>query len=355
MSLLSLEQILDSLSDGIVLLNAKRECAYLNPTAEEICGISSSKALGQRLSAFLASSKTFEETLEEVFSEKRSYTLYEERWRNRLGKEWMVEVQINPLANPAGEALGASLCFRDLTRLKEMEAKLRHQDRLTALEPIAAGLAHEIKNPLGGIRGAAQLLGREIEDRELSKLPELIIQEVDRIRDLMEELSDLARPQRLKNQSLNLNQLLDELVKLESRAEDEKQISWVREFDPSLPPLRGNPNQLKQVFLNLLKNAREAISKKGEIHLRTKVVQDYQLKVESGGLIRPVLVEIEDNGKGMSPKTLEKIFSPFYTTKPYGSGLGLAICQKIIHEHHGQIQVESRLKKGSIFRIFLRP
>jgi two-component system nitrogen regulation sensor histidine kinase GlnL len=282
-----------------------------------------------------------------------SFTIREDELVNRMGEPWVVEIHIQPMHDMKGILSGAILVLRDLSSFKKMEEEILHNDRLAIMGTIASGLAHEIKNPLWGIKGAAQMLTRELKKNDLTEYLEIIIKESDRVNELISELLTFASPQKIRLASVNVNKLLDEVVRLEQQAEG-PQIVFHRHYDPSLPNVKGDENQLKQAFLNFIKNGREAISKKGTISVTTRMVTEYQLKTEKGRAARMVAVDIEDSGCGMDEETLAHLFAPFYTTKKKGTGLGLAISHRIISEHQGFIQVDSTPKKGSTVRIFLR-
>jgi two-component system nitrogen regulation sensor histidine kinase GlnL len=349
-----LEQVLDSLPDALLLVYPDGSLQHLNPTAEKLAGISLAQANGRPFSELFPGAENLYLRLNTTLTTGRSFTIREDELVNRAGETLVVEIRIEPVHDLKGSIIGASLLIRDLSAFKKMEEELRHADRLAIMGTIASGLAHEIKNPLGGIKGAAQMLIREVGRDDLKEYFQIITKEADRVNQLISELLAFSIPKSIRLQSININKLLDEVLNLEKQAENNHRIRYTRHFDPSLPKVRGDENQLKQAFLNLIKNARESITQKGTIQCTTRMVTDYQLKTEKGRTARMVEIDIADTGCGMDEKALTNLFAPFYTTKKGGSGLGLAISHRIINEHQGFIQVESILKKGSTFRIFLR-
>ncbi|MBL7684688.1 MAG: PAS domain S-box protein, partial [Deltaproteobacteria bacterium] len=294
------------------------------------------------------------ECLQKTLKTGHTYTLREEELTNRAGQSFYFEVFIEPLHNEKGVQIGAMLLLRDLSTLKKMEEELRHADRLALMGTIASGLAHEIKNPLGGIKGAAQLIAREVKNDDLQEYLDIIIKESNRVNELIRELLSFAKPQKSKMAAVHLNKLLDEMIQLEKTAHPSESIQYLRDYDPSLPKIRGDENQLKQVFLNLIKNARESIKKSGKISITTRLITDYQLKTSKHRVSRMVEVIVQDSGIGMNEESLQRLFSPFYTTKNTGTGLGLAISHRIITEHQGFIHVESSPRKGTTFKVILR-
>jgi two-component system nitrogen regulation sensor histidine kinase GlnL len=246
------------------------------------------------------------------------------------------------------------LIIRDLSRVSELEEFVRRADRLSILGTLAAGLAHEIKNPLGGIKGAAQLLAVELSKKSpLQEYTSLMIREVERINGIIEELMNLTNPRSPRLSEVNLAKILSDIVLLQKETHQGKKVEFLLNLDPSIPPIRGDENLLIRLFLNLIKNAGEAIEKKGEVEIVTKVASEYLLNKPGERPVPFVVVEIRDNGKGIPPEEIDQIFTPFYTTKNRGSGLGLAICQKIVSEHSGFLKVESSPGKGSIFTVSL--
>jgi len=190
---------------------------------------------------------------------------------NSLKQACILEISLNAIYNFEGKIQGARLYFRDLTPIKKMEEDLKISDRLAIMGTIAMGLAHEIKNPLGGIKGAAQMLKRQLKEEEHQDYLRMIIQETERVNELILELLDFANPKKMELQKINLNQLLEEVLLLEEPIVQENGIQYRRFYDPSLPEILGDSHSLKQVFLNLLKNAREALGSQGKIKIRTRL------------------------------------------------------------------------------------
>jgi two-component system nitrogen regulation sensor histidine kinase GlnL len=220
---------------------------------------------------------------------------------------------------------------------------------------MAAVLAHEIKNPLSGIRGAAQLLepGLRDEDRALTQL---ICTETDRIRDLVDRMEVFGDERPMGTEPVNIHQVLDHVKRLaESGFADGTKFTV--EYDPSLPPVPGNRDKLIQAFLNLIKNAAEAIAERpdpGRIVLRTAFRPGVRLAVRGTGarVSLPLMIEVEDNGPGVPDELKPQLFDPFVTTKRTGTGLGLALVAKIIGDHGGVIECESAPKR-TVFRVLL--
>jgi len=217
---------------------------------------------------------------------------------------------------------------------------------------LAAGIAHEIKNPLSGIKGASQLLVAGLQKNPpLREYAEIIQKEVERVNRLLNDLLHLSKGKKQRLKKTNINRILHELVVLQKTVKGGA-ITFVEEFDPSLPDIEADSEALSQLFLNLIKNARQAILVEGVVTIRTHLVTDFLVK-KGETMKRMITVDVEDTGEGMDDEALSQVFVPFFTTKPKGTGLGLTLCQKIIEDHEGKIQVKSKKGKGTVFSVFL--
>ncbi len=263
-----------------------------------------------------------------------------------------MDVEIFPLIDSHGSLFAVSLLFRDRSSLVRFEEQEKRNDRMGYLAMIASGLAHEIRNPLSGIKGASQLLSEELTDKgELKEYADIIQKEVDRVDRLVDDLLHLTKPRAMNRRAVNINQVLHDLMVLQKTV-GAVSIKYSEQFDPSLPHVQGDEAALSQVFLNLIKNARQALAKDGHVIVRSRMVTDFGLRTQDKKKMF-LAVDVEDNGKGMTPDEMSKIFVPFFTTKAQGSGLGLALCQQIVEEHEGTILVKSEPGRGSVFSVLL--
>jgi two-component system sensor histidine kinase HydH len=240
--------------------------------------------------------------------------------------------------------------------LKEAEAQVRRSERLAALGQLTAGLAHELRNPLGTMKSSAELLGRQVAgENEIAKeMAGYIVTEVDRTNSLITRFLDFARPQHLRLEKGDLAALLDRVI---ARFEREKSgaaasVSIYKNYSPDIPEVAFDGELLERALLNLVANAAQASAPGSVVTVKTRMVET------GAGPSAPTRTEgveiaVIDRGSGIDPKHLESIFNPFFTTKSEGVGLGLAIVSKIIDEHGGQIAVESAPGEGSIFRVYL--
>ncbi len=264
----------------------------------------------------------------------------------------LVDVYSGPLSEQPGVIL---LMLQQRSMAQMIERQLTHRASARSVSGMAEVLAHEIKNPLSGIRGAAQLLEADVSE-EGRELTQLICTETDRIRDLVDRMEVFGDERPLAIQPVNIHAVLDHVRRLAETGFG-SEIQIVAEYDPSLPPIPGNRDKLIQAFLNLVKNASEAISEQpdpGRIVLRTAFRPGVRMAV-SGSTARvalPLMIEIEDNGQGVAHHVKQHLFDPFVTTKKRGSGLGLALVAKIIRDHGGLIEFETERRK-TVFRVLL--
>ncbi|MBI5875724.1 MAG: PAS domain-containing sensor histidine kinase, partial [Deltaproteobacteria bacterium] len=264
-----------------------------------------------------------------------------------------VGVTTSTVLDANGEIIGAVALLRDLSSIKSITEESIRKDRLAFLGTFAAGVAHAVKNPLGGIRGAAQLLSRKVKETGLIEYTDIIIREVDRLNRILEEVLDFANPRKINPKPLNIHEVLDTVILLGGAMTGEKAAHLIKSYDPSLPPVVGDKEHLTQVFLNLIKNSIEAVDKTGEIMVNTRILTDFHLVEEGYKAAQMASIEIKDNGCGISKHDMEKLFTPFFTTKAKGSGLGLALSFRIIKEHGGFFRIESDKGKGTVVSIFL--
>ena len=233
--------------------------------------------------------------------------------------------------------------------------QLKERDRLAALGQMAAGLAHEIRNPLGAIKGAAQLLKDDLRQfrgatdtpTETREFLEIIVEEVNRLDHVVSQFLGYARPYRGDRQGLNINEVVRRTIQL--LASQSPDVEVLTTFEAELPPVRADADQLRQVFLNLAINGIQAMDGKGPLKLSTRLRRGFR----AGRALRWVEIIFQDSGKGINPTALKDIFIPFFTTKEGGTGLGLPICQRIIENHGGTIEVRSVEQQGSTFTVVL--
>jgi two-component system nitrogen regulation sensor histidine kinase GlnL len=256
-----------------------------------------------------------------------------------------------------GRVTGATLFFKDLTRVEQLEERERLRDRLAALGEMAAAIAHEVKNPLAGIEVMAGILKRQLADSEdAQSILRDIIKEAKMANAIVLEVLDFVRPIRLQLERVALPDVVRDAISMAESHVPRGDVQVLVTIPEDLAPIQGDPHQLRQLFTNLLTNAFEALGGRGTVNLiATQLAPEEEITVgaEPHHGIPLVQVEVSDDGPGVPADVMDRIFSPFFTTKPQGSGLGLAIVRKIVDAHDGRIDVSLRQQGGTRFRVTL--
>jgi PAS domain S-box-containing protein len=254
----------------------------------------------------------------------------------------IVEVNAFPFRNEQGGMLGTVFFIKDITQISAMEEQLKRADRLSALGVLAAGIAHEIRNPLTGMKMIVQLLESEFSQDDSRREPLWIIQkEIDRLEAIIGNLLDFARPTKPKAVEVNVEKVVDDCFLLVKNQLKKQGINYEKRVQNLLPLVIGDPDQLKQVFINIITNAIQALGPDGYL----RVILDHRDEA--------LVIAFEDTGNGIPSDRLQDIFNPFMTTKEDGTGLGLSMAQRIVEEHGGKIEVQSSVGEGSTFYVYL--
>ena len=339
-------RILDNLTTAVLTFDADLRLTSINPAGEMLFEISAKKAVGQTLAELLPHARLATRTLSQTLESRHPVTARGVPLKLPGHRSITVDCTVTPLtdAGPDGALLVELTQVDRLLRLARDESMLERQ---AANRAVMRGLAHEIKNPLGGLRGAAQLLERELPDKSLKEYTRIIIHEADRLRNLVDRMMGPHKP--LKKQPVNIHEILEHVRKL-MLLEVPVGLSLERDYDPSLPEFEGEPEQLIQAVLNIVRNSAEAIQHQGVIHLRTNIERNFTIGQKRHRLA--LRADIEDSGPGIPEEIQEHIFYPMVTAKPGGTGLGLSIAQDIIAKHGGLIECHSR-PGHTVFSIYL--
>lgn len=348
-------QILNSTNEAIIAIDTSHQIIFINPAAQTLTGLSSRQASHCDVRNLFKDQDGILYLINTAMTEGRSISDRETIQLQRPNSlPLSVSVNASPLYTDTDRQNGIILTLHDVSNLRQLEQDIQRAQHLQTLETLATALAHEVKNPLGGIRGAAQLLSMELDQRQdLLEYTDVMIKETDRINGIIEELMNLTSPRLKVISEINLTNTLNDIVLLQAQTQQGKKIQFNLQLDPSLPPIKGDQTLLMRVFLNLIKNAVEAIVDNGTITLSTRIDRQHQHTRSGQAPIPFVVIKIIDNGPGISDNVLQKIFTPFFTTKNQGSGLGLTISQKIITDHDGRLRIDSTLGQGTCCSIYL--
>ncbi len=339
------EDILRSMRQGVLTLDENGHVTSANKAALSLLGLLDPTVVGKPIEEVLASHKVLSRLLTKAVEEGTVYKNREVTVSTSESGPGILGLRTNPLTGPTGEKLGVLAVFEDMTEKKRLERAVRRSQRLAALGELAAGVAHEVRNPLAGIRMASQLLEGELAPEDSNReYTSVIIREADRLNRLVENLLEIAQPSGVTLEDTEVQPLLDRAVQLMETQIRSKSIKMQVEVEESLPQIRTDPEKILQVLLNLLLNAVEA-SPTGET-LRIAAGIDTGYSAEGR---RHVVIEVQDRGSGIPPDVQEHIFTPFFTTKEQGSGLGLPISHRIVEEHGGSLDFVSPPGGGATF------
>lgn len=343
------KQILENLSTAVLLINSEMQVEYVNPAAEMLLEASARRLDQLSITDWFVQTEEEHINLLESFASGHPFTRRESRLRTQGGRDLVVDYSVNPLFLVDGNYLLVEIEARDRLMRIEREEDLLAQH--ATARSLVRGLAHEIKNPLGGIRGAAQLLERELADPALHDYTHVIIEEADRLRNLVDRL---LGPRKLpKIEDVNIHAILERVCTIVI-AEIGRSVHLDRDYDPSIPEFSGDSEQLIQAVLNIIRNSVQAMQgaqvELPNITIRTRAMRQVTLGAEKHRLV--CSVEIIDNGPGIPEEILSKIFYPMVSGRAEGTGLGLSIAQSIINQHQGLIECETRPGETK-FQIFI--
>ncbi len=324
---------LDLLSSAVILIDDQFIIRYLNAGAENLFAISQRKLLGMPLTRLLGESHGLESALRNTLETHWSYTGQDLRILRPHGEPLHLDCTVSPADTQGANLILEFRPLDDKLRVTREEQLLQQQQ---ANRELIRNLAHEIKNPLGGIRGSAQLLERELDDPQLREYTSVIIAEADRLQDLMNRM--LSAHCVMRPGPLNIHDVIERVRRLVLA--EFPDVTIVRDYDISLPELTGDREQLIQAILNITRNAAQALQGKGTITLRTRVARQVTLAKRRFKLA--LELQVIDNGPGIPEEIRDAIFYPLVTGREGGSGLGLSLAQSFIEQHQGMVEMESR-------------
>jgi two-component system sensor histidine kinase PilS (NtrC family) len=337
------DRIIESMRSGLVTTDLQGQIVTFNRAAEEITKYKASEVRGRNIFAIFGDiEKQIEVGLESIRTRSR-LPRFDIGCRTADGREIHLGFSVAPLVDEAENSRGYLLTFQDLTEVMELEREVRRQERLAAVGKMAAGLAHEIRNPLASMRGSVQVLASELALMpEQSQLMEIVLRESDRLNRIVTDFLTYARPPRMERTIVELVGLLSEtMALLRNSPELKAEHRLVEKYPDHLVRYNGDPNQIRQVFWNLSRNAIQAMPLGGELRV--------SLQAKEGS---DVIITFGDTGSGMSREQKERLFEPFNSSSG-GTGLGMAIVYQLMRDHNGKVAVESEEGKGTRISIKL--
>lgn len=328
--------ILDALSTAVLLLDHELKLKLINASAESLLAVSSTRSTGMKVTELIAEFRDMESILFDSLQTGQPYTQREAELTLPTRKTVTMDFTVSPMSEGDWPCLLVEFHPMDRYLRIDRDAALRKHQQST--QQMLRGLAHEIKNPLGGIRGSAQLLQAELDNEELTEYTGIIVEETDRLAALVDRLLGPITPPKFNPD--NIHEVIEKtrlLVELESGA----RIEFDRDYDPSIPELMMDKELMQQAVLNIVRNAMQSLSDTRNPHITLRTRTERQFTIESVRHRNVLRIEIIDNGPGIPLEMQQNIFYPMITGRPDGTGLGLSVAQSIVHRHKGIIECES--------------
>jgi two-component system sensor histidine kinase PilS (NtrC family) len=349
------ENIVQSVTSGLITTDLNGRITSVNLSAEKILRTPKHEILKARLNTIFPYPEVREYLeLNRINKEDKKFTRIERNYSSRQDKPIMLGMTLTRLRNKRGILTGCLCTFQDLTQIKALEERMRRNEQLAVIGELAAGMAHEIRNPLAAMSGSIQVLQSELNlNHDNSRLMEIILKETDRLNNLIGNFLTYAKPGPLVPKAENLKELMDEtFILLKNSDRVNQTIEIVANVEENIEIL-ADAMAIRQVFWNLATNSIEAMPDGGTLEIDTEPIKEPVASLE--GFEKQVMVRVtfSDTGKGISPEIKKKIFFPFHTNKAGGSGLGLAIVHQIVKQHGGWIDFVSTPEKGTSFHLYL--
>ncbi|NOY53067.1 MAG: PAS domain-containing protein [Deltaproteobacteria bacterium] len=341
------ENILKSLLNGVITIDPLNRIVRVNRAAEQILNLPQESIVGRTFSEVFHQDPKLQKLIRDSLDHRRMKEGIETELHREDGKTIPIELSLSLLEessdSSSGKGGGLVLLVRDLTEIQVLKEHIRRQDRLAALGELSAGIAHEIRNPLGIIKGAAGLLRKESfsQSAKTEELTSVILEEVDRLNEVISDFLEFARPKPPLFKPQNINELIRNTLQMVALQIDEQKTRIKERLEPGLPPILADEHQMHQIFLNLLLNALQATDRGDTITIESRFLP------EEG----QIQVRFSDTGIGIPEHDRKKVFNPFFTTREGGTGLGLSVVSQIVENHHGKIFLTGEEGKGSCFTL----
>ncbi|MFA5802657.1 MAG: ATP-binding protein [Thermoleophilia bacterium] len=334
------ESILGSVSSGVISVDRRRQIVTVNPAAAHIMARDEEDMVAYPLEKIFDGHEELLRAAELVLSEEQNRATLEMELTSN-GRPVTVAVRVTPHRS-RGQTVGIVITLEDLTEVKDLTEQLLRADKLSGLGELVAGVAHEVRNPLGVIKASVQMMEQEMEmGCQDAELTHVMIQEIDRLDAVVNTLLDFGRPSKSRFEEVEPRHVIDEVVLLTRQFAKQQKIVVHKNYPDELPEIHADEDRLKQIFVNLISNAIQSMPDGGQITIDAAASEGY------------LKISFADTGIGITEEEKERIFDPFHTTRAEGSGLGLSIVHRIVDAHNGFIKVESRPGEGSTFIVGL--
>ncbi|MBN2364582.1 MAG: PAS domain S-box protein [Calditrichaeota bacterium] len=354
------KSIIQNLNSGLIAIDLNGEINFVNQSGVSMLGYEREELLGKNISEVFADDVESQKIKRAIFLPQKRFNDREVNFYHKEGTLKVVGLSSSQIHDENNNFDGIILLFRDLTEVRHLKIQLERMERLALLGELSAGIAHEIRNPLAGIRAAAQLLEESDGKADFQKqVVERIIREVDKANKLLKEFFKFAKPGKPNLKFHDIELLVDGVHLLLSPQMRQKNIEFITDFGDDIPQVYVDDTQMEQVFVNLFLNAIDAMKNSGKLSIKTYkkkmnilTSKKEQFEIDNNQL-NYVFIEVSDSGCGISEQNIDKIFNPFFTTKPSGLGLGLSICSRLVSENGGNIDIDSVVGKGTTVTLAL--
>ncbi len=333
------QNILDSITNVFVTLNKNLKIQSINKEGRDIFNLSDSD-IGKDLDFIFEEYDEVEQMLKKFLIDNKKYATIETKCFSNIKTSMYFKLYIYPLKNILGKIEGVVLVFEDISEIRKLESQVRRAEKLSAVGELASGIAHEIRNPLGIIKTISQTIKKDILDADIKEGIEIIINEVDRVNNVIKGLLDFAKPSIGEIKTTNIDLIIKNIILITYKYAQQHNVKINYQPDSSTIAMIDG-EKLKQAFINIIFNSVQAMPSGGNIDIEMTTQKDW------------VKISFKDEGVGISSDKLEKIYEPFYTTKNTGTGLGLPITHRIIEEHQGYMEVRSIVGTGTTFDIYI--
>lgn len=352
------KSIIQNINSGLIAIDLKGEITFANRLAATMLGYKRDELISKNVCEFFENDEESQKCLRSLFIPGKKIDDKEIKFKKKNKRSIFVGLNVSPIHDENNHFDGIILLFRDLTEIRQLKQQIERMERLALLGELSAGIAHEIRNPLAGIKASAQVLEEGINDENLqSQIVSRMIREVDKANRLLKEFFKFAKPTKPNLKFHDPELILDGIYLLLKPKLQKNGIEFLSEIDPEIPQVYIDETQIEQVLVNLFLNSIDAMPNGGKLKIRAykkslNIIKNYRDSLKSNNRsLNYVIIEISDSGLGIPKGDLEKIFNPFYTTKSNGLGLGLSICSRLTEENSGKIDVNSEQGKGTTFTL----